>query len=510
MKKLIALLLVICMVVSLGACKKPAQEPGGSQSGGSTGQTDRSTAGTEPAVTPTEGTKPATTPTEATGTTGVSIPDNSNLINPEKFGGKKLQIYGYSSEVYNDLNNMDNSQGSHYIWMVRAAVDEWATLNNVEIEYVGGYDPTAIQNDILKGGKPDLLLYCNDFPIPVLNGITRAFTQEEYNALANTCGTYYLDMLKYKGQSYGVAAPWASGRLFYYNKTLFEKYGVKSPAEYFMEGNWNWDTYEKCVTDMLRDEDGDGLIDTYGSGSTILLCPEIYVRQFDENGKLTSLVRNSEAYKRYLALYHTIYEKKAEGKYMPAYVTVTPRPATSIGDGEWYDFAQIHRVLENGDVIKAIPLPKYTNDSESFYLHDTVYSAILSSCDEPEATLSLIHYILRVGMRYISDYSLALYKCNYEGIRGASEYSAAWKEKFAAIVAQRQAEFDELTDWDQELHQSAMNYILDADVHYINNRYPVMGIDHTQLYKLPPDSALDIIATREEAWIQRYYELYTK
>jgi hypothetical protein len=253
----------------------------------------------------------------------------------------------------------------------------------------------------------------------------------------------------------------------------------------------------------------DGLVDTYGSGSTILLCPEIYVRQFDENGKLTSLVRNSEAYKRYLALYHTIYEKKSEGKYLPAYVTVTPRPATSIGDGEWYNFEQIHRALENGDVIEAIPLPKYTNDSESFYLHDIVYSAILSSCDEPEATLSLIHYILRVGMRYMSDYSLGQYKCNYQGIRGASEYAADWKARFDKIIAERMTQFDKLTDWDPELQLKTMDYLLKADVHYTDYSYPGEGGDATVSHVITYPT-IDQIADREEKWIKVFNEFYVQ
>ena len=84
----------------------------------------------------------------------------------------------------------------------------------------------------------------------------------------------------------------------------------------------------------------------------------------------------------------------------------------------------------------------------------------MTSCDENEATISLMHYILRVGMRYISDFSLGLYKCNYEGIRGASKYAHGWKQNFEAIVADRQAAFDELEGWDQELYQKMQDTIL--------------------------------------------------
>ncbi|MCM3549227.1 sugar ABC transporter substrate-binding protein [Shouchella clausii] len=40
--------------------------------------------------------------------------------------------------------------------------------------------------------------------------------------------------------------------LMYYNKTLLEEAGAKSPQEYYEEGNWNWEAFEE-VTAKLRD-----------------------------------------------------------------------------------------------------------------------------------------------------------------------------------------------------------------------------------------------------------------
>jgi len=501
MKKLIALLLVICMVISLSACKKPADNPGGT-----TGQSAKATEDTK-ADTPTEGTGKPDAPTEGVGTP--EVPGNDEAADPKPFAGKKLQIYGYSSSSYEDLQNMGRGT---YIWMVRAAVDEWAYLNDVEVDFVAGYDQSVILGDIHGGGKPDLLLYCNRFPLPALTGITRAFTQEEYDTLAATCGTYYLDMLQYKGQSYGVVSPWSGGNLFYYNKTQFEKYGVKSPAEYFMEDNWNWDTFETCITEITRDEDGDGINELYGSGTTTWLVPEFYYRELGEDGKLTSLMRNSEAFKRYLEIYSTAVKNKTHGKYATAYIATIPKPATSIGDGEWYNFQHMHQVLVNGDVIEVVPVPKYTNASESVYTHTAVYSSILSSCDEPEATLSLLNYVLQAGMRYMADFSLGLYKCEYEGITGASEYSAGWKQRFDAIVAQRQAEFDKLSGWDQTLYEKTIAYILEADIHYVSHDYPKEsdGAFIGPIPTTPSVNDLNTIAEREEEWIKKFNEKYVK
>ena len=532
MKRLFVLLLALVMLFSLAACGK--KDPAADNKGDNAANNQNATNGTGAANNNNDANKPGNnyadefaTYTYAgpdggkfdvtdldTGTgaasTSKDIVDNNDLINPEKFSGKKLQIYGYSSSTYEDLDNMGKGT---FIWMVRAAVDEWAYLNGVEIDFVGGYDQSVILGDIHAGGKPDLLLYCNKFPLPALTGITRAFTQEEYEALAKTTGAYYLDMLKYKGESYGVQVPWSGGSLTYYNKTVFEDAGVKSPGEYFMEDNWTWDTMEECMTDITQDTDGDGVIDIYGTGCIHEMIHDPMFRQLNDDGTLESLFRNSEIVNRYAEIYYrAVSETKAAGKYAAAYIATTPRPAISIGDAEWYNFEHLNRELVNGDRIEVVPAPKYTADDKQYYVHTPVYTAVMSSCDESEATVALINYIMRVGMRYISDFSLGLYKCNYEGIRGASPYSFGWKKQFEQVVADRQAAFDELGDyWDQELYQKMQDAVLGADVHYVGLEFPGQdgnGVFNNESNKMPPASSMPIIATREEAWMQVYNDLY--
>jgi len=514
MKRLLALLLVLCMVFSFAGCKNNSGDggEGGAQAGNVGGENGEETEWTYEHVVNTgnfnveeleTGTNMAATST--------NILNNDDLINPDKFAGKKIQIYGYNSATYEDIDEM--GKGS-FVWMVRAAVAEWAALNQVEVEYVGKFDQNVITGDINSGGNPDLILNANIFPAPATSGIIRPFTDEEYAQLAKTCGNYYLDMLNYKGKSHGVMSPWSGGTLFYYNKTLFEQYGVKSPKEYYMENNWNWDTMEKCFNEITKDLDGDGKMDIYGSGTQFrLYYPFRY--KLNDDGTLTSLVRTSPEYKRYLEiLYKGKNETKTIGAYVDSNVATYPRPATHMGDAEWYNFEHLNQTLVNGDVIEVIPVPKYKNDAESWYQHTQVYTSILTSCDEPEATVSLINYMLRVGMRYMSDFSLGLYKCNYEGIRGACKYSYGWKQNFAQIVADRQTKFEELEEWDQEMYEKFQYDILNADNHTFRMDFPgqtgTQASIHSDDSKLPPASSLPNIATREEAWINEYNNLYVK
>ena len=488
MKKLIALVLVFCMVISLGACKKPAEQPGGS-----TGQTENAIKGTSPAA----GTESADMPTETTGVPILPITDNSDLINPEKFGGKMLEIYGYASTTYDNIENMDGSIG----WMVRAAIDEWAALNNVEIDFVSIYDQSIILGDMGAGGKPDLLLYCDKIPLPEGTHIVRPLTDAEYKELARTCGETYLKLITHNGENYGVQHPWAGGKLFRYNKTLFEENGIKSPGEYFMEDNWNWDTFEICMTEISKVP---GVSPTTNLKA---LTPEFYYRHLDEKeGFLTSIAEESKEFARFMEIYNNLKDV------CPEQDIDWKSTASAFENVLWYDYADMHQVLENGDVIEAVPVPKFANDAVSFYNHDTTYSAILSSCDEPEATLSLLNYVLRVGMRYMSDYSLGLYKCNYEGIRGATAYSLAWKNKIAEMIAQRQTEFDKLTDWDHEQYLKTQAYIFGAERQFPTREYPfefrVRPSDHYPYNDKIELTTYENFLILERAWIEVYNELW--
>lgn len=70
-----------------------------------------------------------------------------------------------------------------------------------------------------------------------------------------------------------------------YNKTLFEQKGVKTPREYFDEGNWTWDTFKDVALEMTSDNDGDGNNDIYGFG----WWGSFYVQMLNSNGT-TSMI----------------------------------------------------------------------------------------------------------------------------------------------------------------------------------------------------------------------------
>lgn len=532
MKRFLALLLVLCMLGSLIACGKKTDtpdatdgsKPNGGQSGG---QVSDIVEGWENAADNYEEGKDYS---DATGNAGdnvdgqyaggneliggavsggeeeapVKFANNNDLINPA-YAGKTIEIYGVASAKYDDIEDMDKG---NYLWMVRAAVDEWAAMNKVNIVYEGNYDQATVMGQINSGAHPDLLLYGNSMPAMANLGITRAFTDAEYAQLADTCGNSFLDMINFKGKSYGVNYPWAGSFLFRYNETLFERYGVKSPKEYYMEGNWTWDTMEKCLTEIARDTNDDGKIDIYGIGAFAL--NQGYEVKENNDGSLTDLTATSPEYYKYLEIKYRGGQTGAVGPYGMCSTVSKERPAAHIGDTEWYTHEAYHKELDNGDVVKTVMLPRFdaSKPVESL-LYTDAYMSIFNACDEPEATLDLITYVLRVGMRYMSDFSCGIYKCEYEGIRGASVYSKGWKENFTQIVADRQAALDTIKSdgaWDEEYVNKLMNDIASTGGFIIRDYAGQTKASGTK--DLPPASQLPIIVANQNAWIAKYNELY--
>ena len=438
---------------------------------------------------------------EGDGTGEVKFANNNDLINPA-FAGKTIQVYGWSSAAFDDIEDM--GKGS-FVWMMRAAIDEWAAMNKVTVVYEGDYDQNTILGAINSGEKPDLLLHCTKMPIVASSGVVRPFTDAEYAQLADTCGSAYLDVVSYKGKSCGVNYPWSGNSLFYYNKTVFEKYGVKSPKDYYMEGTWTWDNAQKCFDEITAKLKADGSRDYGNSSWNVISIP--YKLKENNDGTVTPL-QTSEEYRKYYEIqYHCEVQTGSVGTYAYSYFSTSPRPVTQIFHAELYNFEHLNQTLDNGDVIETIYPPVYSYESEKVIQYSQAFFSFLSSCDENEATLALMTYLLRVGMRYMSDFSLGMYKCDYEGMRGASVYSKGWKDNFEQILADRQETFDTIEDWDQEMYEKMIKDIADSSGfigrYYANQPQPKYGVP-----LLPPASEIPIRAQEWEAWAETYNERY--
>ncbi|WP_059104108.1 ABC transporter substrate-binding protein [Shouchella shacheensis] len=140
------------------------------------------------------------------------------------------------------------------------AVDEFNEMHDdVEVSMTGipadSYFRTIMTR--LQGGQAPDVFYVGAENISTLIGnetIVELSDFLETDASHVTADEFPEDIwgaAKQDDQIYGLSVD-SNPMLMYYNKTLLENAGVKSPQEHYEEGNWNWETFEQ-VTGQLRD-----------------------------------------------------------------------------------------------------------------------------------------------------------------------------------------------------------------------------------------------------------------
>jgi len=489
MKKILALLLVLCTLVGLVACGK--KEPASTNS--STPTTGNSTS-------------------DPTGTTE----DPHLTVTPETspYNGKTLEIYGIGTAV--SYTNYDSFGKGNYLWMEKAAIEEWAAINGVKIEWKGTYNQNGILASIQSGDHPDLIFQSNQFPAISNVGLTAELTDAEYEKLAAICGNVYLDMLKYKGKATGFVYPWTGTYMCYYNKTMFENYGVKTPKEYFMEGTWNWENFTKCAVEMTKDIDSDGDIDTYGVNNDSMYALVNTWKQ-DETGKLISTI-DEPWIQDYIRLKYDMYAVKKivqnPGANQIQKNVTYPMCAMQISDCEPYNFEHMYQSIANGDELEVVPIPEWRGENgETLGMSRLTQSAVYmaSSCDEREAAVDLLAYLLKCGLKYISDFSLGAVKCDYVGMQGKCDLSKKWMEAFKKVCEDRAAAVKEIENYDEELVAKINTYLVGEGlaVNYNVSKVAVLS-GYAEIINLPPASSIPIIKQKYQAALDAYNDTYIK
>lgn len=134
---------------------------------------------------------------------------------------------------------------------------------NVIIEYknypsTAAWGPDRVQaiNQANVAGTPlsDIYWVTSDWLQELVNGdsiasVSKYMTGDD--AIGKNIPTAYGDIGEYQGQIYGFESyrPTVSGGL-YYNADLVASLGVENPTQLYLDGNWNWSTFETWATSV--------------------------------------------------------------------------------------------------------------------------------------------------------------------------------------------------------------------------------------------------------------------
>ena len=134
-----------------------------------------------------------------------------------------------------------------------------------------------------------------------------------------------------------------------------------------------------------------------------------------------------------------------------------------------------------------------------------------TSCDEREATVDLLAYLLKCGLKYISDFSLGAVKCDYVGMQGKCDLSKKWMEAFKKVCDDRAANIKEIENYDEELVAKINEYLADKGLvtNTVISKITVLS-KFKEITQLPPASSIPIIKQKYQAELDAYNDTYIK
>ncbi|GIP34504.1 extracellular solute-binding protein [Paenibacillus sp. J2TS4] len=190
--------------------------------------------------------------------------------------GETIRILQWASEP-----DPDTQEGE----LALARQKEVEEKYNVNIEWVTvgwGENVTMVANAALSGEPvAEIVNYVIYQAIPAINqGLLLPvddyfdFDDPKWPAGIKNVGSF-------EGKMYGFKSLIHSGSGIYYNKTLFEREGLKDPHDLIAEDNWTWETFLDIAKKATKDTDGDGVTDQWGLANN---NTRIWI--YSNNGKL--------------------------------------------------------------------------------------------------------------------------------------------------------------------------------------------------------------------------------
>lgn len=336
------------------------------------------------------------------------------------FGGATVKIW--HSLSYDRLYS-DNPEGLAHLDMVE-------NMFNVKLEWGTPGSPidTRIMDtlvaDVIAGDAPDLIrLQTRGLSLAALAGLLRPIDDVVDEDFKNRIPSWRINdfdsISKVGGSYYGFGADPPQGTGIWWNKAIFEREGLPSPYELYLNGEWTWEALKDFAVKATRDTDGDGEIDQWGltgydgfeDGMVVwfLASNEVTPFRFDENGRAVFAMDEPEV----MAVFEFIYDLVHVSKVMP--VTGVDRRGiftsgncAMIAHRTWGARHFAEAGME--DDYSWVPFPKGPNAEEhhAVFNHANVWAIPITSKHETEPLVELLYAINKWTEEYMdTDYETA-------------------------------------------------------------------------------------------------------
>ncbi|HWT73443.1 MAG TPA: hypothetical protein VN258_01785 [Mobilitalea sp.] len=184
---------------------------------------------------------------------------------PDKLDNPNITILWHTSEDQYKANLEANPNTFDAVWSVKEAFEQkyGGTVNVIAVGW-GDQKDTLVKK--VNAGEAVDLAQANDQNFPVYPAKKLVQDISQYVDVNDTFWNPGVTKAFSFGGTVYAAGVDAIPVVIYYNKTLFDNFGVKVPMDYYKEGNWTWDTFREAALAMTGDSDGDSVTDTFGFG----------------------------------------------------------------------------------------------------------------------------------------------------------------------------------------------------------------------------------------------------
>ena len=378
MKKFLALLLTIVMLIgALSACG--SKESSNGSGGKDTGKvTDNGGSGTN----------------EGGDSAGTEVPGDSEFavradyeVYRDKFKGQTLTVWTW--------------------WVMRESEKEaWASfeeLTGAKMDWVvvawDGYQEKLVSS-VSAGTGPDIVFFG---PEAIPNYVNKKIILpvSDYVDFSRPAFTTYSPQVEkiqeyftVDGKIYAIVDSGPRSHKLYYRKDLIENAGLEDPYELFMNGEWTWDKWFELMEDVTQDLDGDGQIDVWGFDAWMDVTQFVYTNgsDFVVDGKFNvtapEFIEALEYYKR-LKQSDYVWKPWEEGK----------DPQSNLISGStafnYWGYWEIDNLRENiGDNLGFVPFPKGPSaTAEMADYYDSTVCGLAGSSKNPELAGVWLEYV---------------------------------------------------------------------------------------------------------------------